>query len=1224
MIFSLNNLKFEDIKAQIIEFLKSNSEYYATFDFEGSNLNYVIDAMAYVTMNMSYQVANVANNMFIDSTEIRKNAVSIAKTMGYRPRRIIPSRADIEITYIDTTDTFTENSYIKIPVNSIFTSDRGNTYMNPEEITLSFKDKNTLYGFGSVYQGKNKTFTQISNGQPFQSIIIQSDRVSELGFQLYIQDSVTDNPQSILWTELENTFSLQHKNSYIVEEDIANEGFVRILFGDGSILNYPAAGKLINVYYQEAYGDSTNGEFLSSLPSLPVSGYEVKGVTNFLINKLSDTMVLSSNRTYNGSNYESIDGIRNNAPMSYANVGRLVTENDYNAFLQSYKFLSKAKAIGGDVLYPGDTTKLGNIYITGLPATFDGANLQSLYLTDSQEAELSNYIQKFRIISTKVNFFKPSYIYVDVIPKIEVDKHASPEEISLIKQNVYNTLNIHTSSNFNDFNPQFRNSKILSSIDSVSSILSSEIDYNYYFLLGRETFYSSDKDIVNLPLVITGYDSNYNINTCESFIRSNKDNKEFLNFPADEYNDHDRDNYNALDYTVDMSTIYGKLNHDTLSRYVYNVDNIDNISCDIKLYGQNIFANIFNYENHVGENIITDTASALDLTLTLSQPSNVISTYINNSSVSGYYDNYILTTATTTAGTIYRTDSYNNGFKGLVRTATDIPVSGSAGLVTGQFMHCVNNIWIDNRTTNDLDFLELRKNDYIIFNGQKWIKTIDKGTISAVKGISFYDAYPAAVLKDKIYAISGSVTGDIGGFVDKNVTGGDQIIFNYIDGDIPQGQWTKVNWRTGVNSVPPSGGLDASGNIPTIVEPFQIFLITDVDTSTNFGGRTYDSYISEDLIYYNPSATGSESRKWTKICNWENWDTEITKFIDTSYAQLNAITIAPSAVGTSAAYYAVTGDPGNFGGSQNVDWPFGLSEEEQIAVSGDILVYKGEEGGIDKWGIYLQRYSNLYTLDGTNFTSLPISADYGDKFSITVSGTFGDYFTENVSTSDTIIYLGNGTWSKVQISGTIPNASSSSVTALPTPGTIGDTLLVNQDGSFEYDTIPGIFSPSGDKFVQGDYLIFTGNHWTKMREYSIKYETLDLDDYFGKSILNDLGLNCVFDYQYNNTIGQYEFIFYDIYHNTSLGSLNYTAVSGDYSNVGKLIFNEEITGSYWINNNVVGTKTLDLFTNASINKIRIIPKINSLDTCPINDFDTSFDNYIITNINTAEVNKTII
>ena len=53
--------------------------------------------------------------------------------------------------------------------------------------------------------------------------------------------------------------------------------------------------------------------------------------------------------------------------------------------------------------------------------------------------------------------------------------------------------------------------------------------------------------------------------------------------------------------------------------------------------------------------------------------------------------------------------------------------------------------------------------------------------------------------------------------------------------------------------------------------------------------------------------------------------------------------------------------------------------------------------------------------------------------------------------------------------------------------------MVDQDGGFEYNTIPGIFSPSGDQFVQGDYLIFTGDCWTKLNEYSFSYQTLNDD-----------------------------------------------------------------------------------------------------------------------------------
>lgn len=1238
--FSLNNLKFEDVKAQIIEFLKSNSEYYATFDFEGSNLNYIVDAMAFVSMQMSYQVANVANNIFLDSTEIRKNAVSIAKTMGYRPKRIIPSRSDIEITYKDTADTFTADSYIKIPAGSSFISNNGNYYLNESDIVLTYKDKNTLFGGGPVFQGIKKQFNQISNGLPFQSLIISSSKVSEMGFNLYIQDSITKNPQSILWTELANTFSLQNKNSYLLEEDLSNEGFVKIQFGDGSILNYPDPGKIVYIEYQEALGTKTNGEFLTTIPSIPASGYEINGVNNFYKNNLNSVMTLSSNKSYNGQDIESIDSIRKNAPINFANVGRLVTENDYNSFLNSYKFLSKAKAIGGDILFPGDQTKLGDIYITGLPATFDGLNLSSLYLTPVQEAELAHYIGKFKIISTNINFYKPSYVYTEVYPYIEVDKHSTPEVTASVSGTVYNSLQNYVGTTFTNFNPQFRHNKFVSNLESISEIVSTDFDYKFYFIIARDTFYSNARDIINLPIIVTSYDSNFNVASAESFVRTNEANRIYLGMaPASALNDSDKDNFNALDYTKDMSTIYGKINHDTLERYMYNIDSDDLTTCEVRLTGENIIANIFNYENHAKDNIVTnlvtgtniDGIGKLGLNISLSKSAKDLSTYIYNSSISGHYDEYtVITSDALTAGTIYRTDAYNNGYLGLIRKASDIPVSGTAQAAPGAFMTSVINTWIDPRNPNDIGWgtyqgAELRKGETVIFDGTQWQKATYQGTISAVSGINFYDSFPAVTLSNMVYLVNGSASGTIGGYVDQIVTGGDKIIFHYSATADPQGQWTKVNNRA-TNQVP-ALGLDGGNAIPTIVDPFEIHIVTDVDTTTTFGGRTNTAFEDQDIIYYNSNSTSAEIYKWIKACNFDTWETDIPdnqKIAATSVSGLHGLSMEASAAGTSLGVYAVTGDPGNFGDSSRIEWPFDLTPEEQIAVSGDILIYKGKVSGIDKWAIYLQQYSNLYALDGNEGYTLPITATYGDEFGISVSGDFDGLFETAATTADHLIYIDNNEWLIETLAGSVSTASSIGVSALPKPGTIGDILMVDQDGGFEYNTIPGIFSPSGDQFVQGDYLIFTGDYWTKLNEYSFSYQTLNDNLTYGKTVLNDLGLNAVFYYKFSPDLGQYQIYFKDIYDEAILGNINYTAVSGDYSKVGKFILNENVTGSLWINNPVTGSKTVDLFTNnLTPSKIQILPKIRD-DKSEENDFDTSFDNYLIVEIKNPQVHKTIL
>jgi hypothetical protein len=1219
--FSLNTLKFEDVKAQIISFLKSNSDYYATFDFEGSNLNYVIDAMAFVTMQMSYQVSNVANNIFLDSTEIRKNAVSIAKTMGYRPRRITPSRSDIEVTYFDETTTFTTNSTIIIPAGSSFISEKGNLYINEANIQLNYKGPNTLFGVGPVFQGIQKQFNQISNGLPFQNVVISSAKISEIGFSLYIQDSITyNNRDSILWTELANTFSLQDKNSYLVEEDLNNEGYVKIIFGDGLIMNYPPAGKIILIKYQEALGSSSNGEFLSTIPSIPVSAYGVSNIdVAFDISKLS----LISNKSYNGNDIESIESIRYNAPISYANVGRLVTENDYNSYLSSYKLLKKAKAIGGDILFPGDQTKLGNIYITGLPNTFDGLNLSSLYLTETTEAELSQHIAKFRIISTKINFYKPSYIFVDITPTIEINKHSLPEQEKFISETVVNTLKDFININFSDFNPQFRSTKLIASLENISETISNYLIYNYYFIVMTETFYNNDSDIINLPIIIQGYDTNYNVNSSKSFVRTNKDNKIFLGFP-NETDIQDVDNFTSIDYTKDKSTIYGKINHDILNRYIYNVDTNNN-SCELKLTGENIIANVFNYENHLNTNVITNlvTATAPETALNLSlNPiiSNMVSSspYINNSSVSGYYEEYALTTGTTTAGIIYRTDSKNNGFKGLVRRITDMSPSANIG----DFMECVVNIWIG--TSDYLNFQELRKGEYIIFTDSGWIKTVNKGNISAIEGSQFYNSIPASVLANTVFSVSGTLYSNIGDYVTSNVSGGDEIIFNFSSTAIPMGKWQKVRWR---NDEPYTllNGLDASTSLPTIVEPFQIKIVVDLDVSSDLNGRLSIPISSQDLIFYNSTASGDETQKWQTICNYSP-TADLIK-INATFNSLDLITLSTSAIGTSDGYFIVTGDPGNFGDTTRIDWPFDLPIEERIAIAGDVLLYKGDVNGFNRFNIYLQSYSNLYTLDGLIPTSLPISADYGDSFNISSSGTFNDYFNTPCTTADNIIYIGNENWIIKNISGGVPDSSSNSIKYLPKPGTIGDVLMINVDGSFNNNLIEGTIAPLNDQFVQGDYIVYTGNAWTKLREYSFQYTNLNYDNGLNAKItLNNLGLNAVFSYNYNNEIGQYEMIFKDIYDEAILGTMIYTSIENDYSKVGKIIFNEYVSGSYWINTPVsdIKIKTVELFkNNTTPNKIKMLPVIRS-DNSIEEDFDTAFDNYLITNILTPNIIKTIL
>ena len=80
----VSELDFDLIKANLKVFLQSQTQF-QDYDFEGSSLSILLDVLSYNTHYMSY-IANMSTNeMYLDSADIRKNIVSLAKMLGYTP-----------------------------------------------------------------------------------------------------------------------------------------------------------------------------------------------------------------------------------------------------------------------------------------------------------------------------------------------------------------------------------------------------------------------------------------------------------------------------------------------------------------------------------------------------------------------------------------------------------------------------------------------------------------------------------------------------------------------------------------------------------------------------------------------------------------------------------------------------------------------------------------------------------------------------------------------------------------------------------------------------------------------------------------------------------------------------------------------------------------------------------------------------------------------------------
>ena len=93
---TVSEFDFDSVKANLKTFLKQQTEF-QDFDFEGSGMSILLDLLAYNTHYLGFNANMMSNELYLDSADIRKNIVSLAKMIGYTPTSSRSPVADITI-----------------------------------------------------------------------------------------------------------------------------------------------------------------------------------------------------------------------------------------------------------------------------------------------------------------------------------------------------------------------------------------------------------------------------------------------------------------------------------------------------------------------------------------------------------------------------------------------------------------------------------------------------------------------------------------------------------------------------------------------------------------------------------------------------------------------------------------------------------------------------------------------------------------------------------------------------------------------------------------------------------------------------------------------------------------------------------------------------------------------------------------------------------------------
>ena len=442
----VSELDFDNIKSNLKTFLQNQSEF-QDYDFEGSGFAVLLDVLAYNTHYLGFNANMLANEMYLDSADIRKNIVSLAKMLGYTPTSPKSPTASIDILVNNAS-----GSSITMAKGTTFTTTvDGTTYQFVTNASHTITPSSGVYNFSSIpiYEGTLVTFKYtVDTSDPDQRFIIPSVNADTSTLKVQIQNSVSDTTTAT-WTKATGFTSLDNTSKvYFLQE--GEDGKFEVYFGDGVVGQSLSDGNIVILEYIVSNKADANGASTFTL-----SG-SVGGFTDVTITTVSNAQ--------GGAEAQTKESIRYNAPLQYARQDRAVTTSDYETLVQElYPNAQSVSAWGGE----DDETPVYGVVKIAIKAASGST------LTDTTKESIKTQLQKYNVASVRPEIVDPETTSIILTSTIKYDEKSTTKTSDTLKSNVITTITNYNTDTLQKFDGVFRHSKVTGLIDDTdTSILS--------------------------------------------------------------------------------------------------------------------------------------------------------------------------------------------------------------------------------------------------------------------------------------------------------------------------------------------------------------------------------------------------------------------------------------------------------------------------------------------------------------------------------------------------------------------------------------------------------------------------------------------------------------------------------------------------------------------------------------------------------------------------------
>lgn len=447
---NITELDFASNKQQLINYLKSQSQF-KDYDFEGSNLNVLLDVLSYNTYQNNFYTNMAINEMFLDSAVLPNSVVSHAKELNYLPSSRKSARASVRVTIRDTTIT---GQTITIPQFAAFKAAyQGENYeFVTDKAYVAKKTEPGVFVADNIELFEGQMLTSFEREGYFVdedgilTVILSNENADIDSLEVFVDAEFTEDAN--IFTRKNDIFGVGPEDKVFYVEPYY-DGRYKIYFGNNVFGIQPDEYEDIRVKYRICSGAEANGASVFTIQITSTGTTEVETIQAAL----------------GGEDAESLEKIRYFAPKALQIQERAVTTSDYEVLLkQQFPEIKAVSAYGGENLNP---PQFGRVAI-------------SVYLGEAEET-LSNtlvntyldYLSDKTPLAIEPTFVPSEFVYGKIAVRVNYNPKLTTKNSDFIAQLVRDTIQAYSEGTLDNFNTTLRLSNLSSNIDAADVSITS-------------------------------------------------------------------------------------------------------------------------------------------------------------------------------------------------------------------------------------------------------------------------------------------------------------------------------------------------------------------------------------------------------------------------------------------------------------------------------------------------------------------------------------------------------------------------------------------------------------------------------------------------------------------------------------------------------------------------------------------------------------------------------